>query len=80
MRQTGPNLRRVKPCKGGVVPVSERPAAGNHFALRAIANGLEFPQCVDQFQIANMLAVCIQQLAGAFVDEFECEGRHGGCA
>ena len=77
MRQTGPNLRRVKPCKGGVVPVSERPAAGNHFALRAIANGLEFPQCIDEFQITHMLAARIEQLAGSSVEGFECEGRHG---
>jgi hypothetical protein len=62
------------------VSVGERPAAGNHIALRAIANGFELPPRVDQFQITHMLAVRIQQLAAAVVNGFEGEGRHGGCA
>jgi len=77
LRQTGVNLRRVKPCKSRVVSVGERPAAGNHLALRAIANGLEFPHCIDEFQITHMLAARIEQLAGSGVEGFQCEGRHG---
>ena len=62
------------------MPVGERPAAGNHLTMWAIANGFEFPQSVDEFQIADMLAVCIQQLAAAGVEGLECEGRHEECA
>jgi hypothetical protein len=59
------------------VSVGERPAAWNHLTLRAIANGFELPQSIDQFQIANMLTLRIQQLAGAGVEGFEFEWRHG---
>ena len=49
------NLRLVKHCKRGVVPLSEWATTRHHTAISRIADGLEFPHAANQFEVTDVL-------------------------
>jgi len=58
-------LIRIEFVKPGVVALSERPATGNQFTARTVADGLELPDSANQFEVAHVQALRILHPAQA---------------
>lgn len=47
----------IRRCKRGVVPVSQRATTGDDVARCVIANGLEFPDRANAFEVAHVRSI-----------------------
>ena len=67
------DLSFIQRCKAGVVPVRQRPAAGNDLAGGVITNRLEFPRASNQLEVADMHASTALHTADAWALRFKLE-------
>jgi hypothetical protein len=58
------------------VSVSERPAAGNDIAILVVTNSFEFPDRVDQLQVAHMLTLLAQNTIDEVIGPAERQFSH----
>ena len=70
-RKLGINQSLVESAEGGIVPISQRPPAGNDVAILIVTDGLELPYAVNKLQVTHMLILVGQDAINAVIDPAE---------
>ena len=69
--QNSIDLRLIQRDKDSVMPVRQRPAAGDDLPVSVVANGLEFPDAANQLEVADMQIGFCQDVAGRIADQLK---------
>ena len=67
----------VQSAEGRIVPVSQRPPAGNDGAIFFVTDGLELPYAVNKFQVTHMLILVSQDAINAVIEPAERQLMQG---